>query len=103
MKYEEFENCGLKRSLDILSGKWKPVILHYLFQQNKIRFIELWRLIPHVSKKVLIEQLKQLEESKIVERVEVNEFPQQVYYRIHKDSVNLGPILLALDKWGQNK
>tara|TARA_R110002049_G_scaffold47793_7_gene138020 strand:- start:281 stop:592 length:312 start_codon:yes stop_codon:yes gene_type:complete len=103
MNYKEFENCGVKRSLDLLSGKWKPLILHHLFQEKEIRFIELWHKMPRVSKKVLLEQLKQLEDNNIIERIEVNEFPPQVYYGLHKNSNGLGEILLVLDNWGQNK
>ena len=103
MNYEEFENCGLKRSLDLLSGKWKPLILYHLFKEEKVQFIDLWRCIPRVSKKVLLEQLKQMEENKIIQRIEVNGFPPQVYYKLHDQSKDLGPILLALDNWGQKR
>ncbi len=103
MNYEEFENCGLKRSLDLLSGKWKPLILYHLFKQKEIRFIELWRCMPKVSKKVLLEQLKQMEENKIVKKIEKNGFPPEVYYQMHEESKELGSILLALDNWGKSR
>ena len=103
MKYEEFENCGLKRSLDMLSGKWKPLILYHLFREKQIQFIELWRCMPRVSKKVLLEQLRQMEENKIVERIEKNGFPPRVYYQLHQESEELGSTLEALNNWGKNR
>lgn len=103
MQLEEFESCGLKRSLDLLSGKWKPLILYHLFNQDEIRFTDLWRSMPRVSKKVLLEQLKQMEENRIVKRIEKKGFPPQVFYKLHEESRELGDILLALDDWGKHR
>ncbi|WP_200978177.1 helix-turn-helix domain-containing protein [Echinicola sp. 20G] len=103
MNYTVFEECGLKRSLDILSGKWKPLILYHLFHEQEIRFIELWRKMPRVSKKVLLDQLKQMQKHHVVERIERNDFPPQVYYRLHKDAEYLGPALQILEAWGKSR
>ncbi|CAM3021037.1 transcriptional regulator [Chryseobacterium flavum] len=102
MNFEEFKNCGLRRSLDILSGKWKPLILSCLFEEDKVRFVELWRQMPRVSKKVLSEQLKQLEENDIIQRIEVYNFPPEVYYTLTDRARKLGPILNALHNWGND-
>lgn len=100
MNFEEFKNCGLRKSLDILSGKWKPLILHSLFEEEKVRFVELWRKMPRVSKKVLSEQLKQLEDDHIIQRIEVYNFPPEVYYKLTEKGEKLGPILSELHLWG---
>lgn len=100
MNFEEFKNCGLRRSLTILSGKWKPLILHALFEKDTVRFAELWRNMPRVSKKVLSEQLKQLEDAHIIQRIEVYNFPPEVYYKLTEKGQKLGPILFELHSWG---
>ncbi|MFN1836296.1 winged helix-turn-helix transcriptional regulator [Balneola sp. MJW-20] len=102
MNYKEFENCGLRKALDMVSGKWKPLILHYLFHEGEFRFNELWRSIPKVSKKVLTEQLRQMEEQDLIVRREVNGFPPEVYYDLSKKGKTLGPILAALDDFGSS-
>jgi DNA-binding HxlR family transcriptional regulator len=102
MNFEEFKNCGLRRSLDFLSGKWKPLILHNLFEEDQVRFIELWRKMPRVSKKVLSEQLKQMEENNIIQRIEVYNFPPEVYYKLTDQGKKLGPILNQLHQWGND-
>ncbi|MCQ9639689.1 helix-turn-helix transcriptional regulator [Chryseobacterium sp. WG14] len=102
MNFEEFKTCGLRRSLDILSGKWKPLILSSLFEEEQVRFVELWRKMPRVSKKVLAEQLKQLEENNIIQRIEVYNFPTEVYYRLTEKGQKLGPILSELHEWGNH-
>ncbi|MDH6253774.1 DNA-binding HxlR family transcriptional regulator [Chryseobacterium sp. H1D6B] len=62
--------------------------------------MELWRNMPSVSKKVLSEQLRQLEEDGIIQRVEVYNFPPEVYYRLTEKAVKLGPVIDALHDWG---
>lgn len=100
MTFEEFKNCGLRKTLDMISGKWKPLILSNLFEEKEIRFVELWRKMPKVSKKVLSEQLKQMEEDHIIQRVEVYNFPPEVYYKLTDQAMKLGPILNELHQWG---
>lgn len=99
MDYQQFRHCGLNVALNILSGKWKPIILYHLFNNNEIRFTELWRIIPKVSKKVLLEHLKQMEDHGLIIREERHTFPPEVYYRISEKGKTLGPILSDLEKW----
>ncbi|OQP53460.1 HxlR family transcriptional regulator [Niastella yeongjuensis] len=99
MDYDRFKYCGLNVALDVLSGKWKPVILFHLFHEEEVRFTELWRNIPKVAKKVLLEQLKQMEEDGVIIREERNTFPPEVYYRISEKGKALGPALAALQNW----
>ena len=100
MIYKDFENCGLKKALDMVSGKWKPLILHFLFHHGEFRFNDLWRSMPKVSKKVLTEQLRQMEVQGLITRRELNGFPPEVYYDLSEKGKALGPILAALDAFG---
>jgi DNA-binding HxlR family transcriptional regulator len=99
MNYNQFKHCGLNVALNILSGKWKPIILYHLFHQEELRFTELWRIIPKVTKKVLMEHLKQMETNGLIIREEKHTFPPEVYYRISEKGKTLGPILASLESW----
>ncbi len=100
MNYKDFENCGLKKALNMVSGKWKPLILYFLFHQGEFRFNELWRTMPKISKKVLIEHLRQMEIQGLIVRREENGFPPEVFYDLSEKGKELGPILAALDEFG---
>jgi len=102
MNYKDFENCGLKKALNMVSGKWKPMILHFHFHYGEYRFNDLWRSMPKVSKKVLAEHLRQMEEHGLIVRREVNGFPSEVYYKLSHRGKQLGPILAALDAFGSS-
>ena len=99
MNYTAFKHCGLNVALEVLSGKWKPIILFHLFHQEEIRFTDLWRNIPKVAKKVLLEHLKQMEADELIIREERHVFPPEVYYRISEKGRALGPALAALEAW----
>lgn len=103
MTFTDFETCGLKKSLDMISGKWKPPILYILFCNDEVRFNVLWKSIPQVSKKVLIEQLKHLENSGLIKKRELNSFPVAVYYSLSEKGKSLGTILNDLDSFGSNQ
>jgi DNA-binding HxlR family transcriptional regulator len=101
MQYDQFRYCGLNVALNVLSGKWKPIILYHLFHEDEVRFTDLWRNIPKVAKKVLLEQLKQMEVAGVIVREERNAFPPEVYYRISEKGKALGPALMALETWAK--
>lgn len=83
----------------MFSGKWKPLILYHLFHTGDERFIELWRKMPKVSKKVLIAQLHELENDGIVVRKQKNTFPPEVYYGLSDTGKSLDQLLLHIETW----
>lgn len=99
MNYEEYLNCPFNKFLNILNGKWKPMILYVLFKEGDIRFTEIWRKIPKVSKKVLLEQLNSLELDGILYRKQINTFPPEVYYGLSDKGKTLGPLIIKIEKW----
>lgn len=64
-----------------------------------MRFTELWRIIPKVAKKVLLDQLKQLETDELIIRKEKSGFPPEVSYSISAKGRALGPVFLMLEAW----
>ena len=99
MDNKKYTHCGLNVALTILSGKWKPIILYHLFHHPEMRFTELWRIIPKVAKKVLLDQLKQLEKDELIIREEKSGFPPEVSYRVSKKGRALGPAFVVLETW----
>lgn len=96
--YHEVAQCGVKAALKLLAGKWTPIIFYHL-SGGRLRFSELWREIPRVSKKVLLVQLRQLEAADLVARTVQNNFPPEVTYQLTPKGAELAPILHGLDQW----
>lgn len=92
-------SAQLEKALTILDGRWKTMIIFHLFSAPAMRFSELKRAIPTVSQKMLIQQLRVLEENGVVSRKVYPEVPPKVEYALTKDGRALRPALKALQDW----
>lgn len=92
--------CKFEKALEILIGKWKPVIMLRLFANGTMRFSELQKTIPDITKKMLIQQLKELEYHNIVHREVYHQIPPKVEYSITEYGRSLSPVLQVLNDWG---
>jgi DNA-binding HxlR family transcriptional regulator len=92
-------HCTVEAALDVIGGKWKPVIL-WALGDNVLRFNELQKGLPGVNSKMLTKQLRELEEDGIITRTVYPEVPPRVEYAITDFGRTLIPILQALCKWG---
>ncbi|TAM95090.1 MAG: transcriptional regulator [Rhizobiaceae bacterium] len=90
-----------ERALRVISGRWKSVILYHLFERPR-RLSELRRLIPEVSQKVLIQQLREMEEHGLVHREIFRQVPPRVDYSVTELGLSFEPVLRALCEWGQH-
>jgi DNA-binding HxlR family transcriptional regulator len=93
--------CKFESALDILVGKWKPVILLQLISNGIMRFSELQRAIPDINKKMLTQQLRELEHNDIVSRKVYSQIPPKVEYSISDYGKGLSTVLQALNDWGE--
>ncbi|PWJ35030.1 winged helix-turn-helix transcriptional regulator [Sediminitomix flava] len=95
---ENSKNCSLVHAMNILGGKWKPIII-YLLANGSLRFGKLLLFLPQISKKVLTEQLKELESDGILIRTKFDEIPPRVEYSLSEKGIKLLPVLKALSDW----
>jgi len=92
-------NCGVVHALSIIGGRWKPAILFSLLQQ-KMRYNELLKAIPGVSERMLIAQLRELEQHGLVKRTVYPEVPPKVEYELTAAGRSTGPMLNSISDWG---
>ncbi|WP_304608586.1 winged helix-turn-helix transcriptional regulator [Hyalangium versicolor] len=97
---KELPPIPAERALKVIGGRWKAVILYYLFEGPK-RLSELKRLAPLASQKVLVQQLREMEEHGIVHREVFAQVPPRVEYSATKLGHSLQPIIAALCEWGR--
>jgi DNA-binding HxlR family transcriptional regulator len=86
--------------LQRVSGRWKAVILYHLFDGPK-RLSEQQRLAPNVSQKVLIQQLREMEEHGLVHREIFRQVPPRVDYTTTPLGLSLEPVIMSLCDWGR--
>lgn len=93
--------CPVTRTMSIIGGKWKPIVLNCLGDKT-MRFGKLNQLMPAISNKVLSKELKDLENLGLIERIEYDEIPPRVEYKLTDSGLSLMPILSEVANWGNS-
>jgi len=99
-KSKKVFHCNVELTLDLIGGKWKPLIMHHIGNSDYIRYGELKRKIPNINERVLTRQLRDLEKDKLINRVVYNQLPLKVEYSLSDIGRNIEPILEQLGSWG---
>lgn len=87
-------------TMEILSGRWKIVIISTLCAGGKMRFNELKANIPKITGRALSKDLKLLEAYEIVSRTIKDTSPITVEYELTNYGSTLGPVIDQLNEWG---
>ena len=95
--------CGIDAAMDVVTGKWKSLILWELHNYGTRRFAELRRGLPGVSEKMLSQHLREMEEDGLVHREVYAEVPPKVEYSLTEHGVSLNAALADLGAWGAER
>ena len=93
------QQCSVIATLKLFATKWKPCIICYLSKRS-MRYNELYRIIPNISRKMLSEHLKELENDALIVRCQCDRKNQRVEYSLSEKGVSLLPLLEHLQDWG---
>lgn len=75
--------CPVEIVFSMLSGRWKIPIYRFLYKNSiPVRYSELLRHLPSISKKILTEQLRELERDGIIDRTSYPEPRPRVEYTL---------------------
>lgn len=98
-KKSKFLDCPITRTAEVLGGKWSLPIIFSLIKDTK-RFKELERHIEGINTRMLVKELKQLEENGIVSRKVYAEVPPRVEYSLTEKGIALKTVLVEMKNWG---
>ncbi len=98
--FNQAVKCPITATLEYIGGRWKAVILYYLTSGKK-RFGEIAVRIPTISRKVLTQQLKELESDGLVERKKFKEIPPRVEYSLTDLGKSLTSVFKEMSNWGK--
>lgn len=95
--------CPLIYALDIIGQKWKLPIMWYLFDNDFTRYNELKRKVKGITNMMLTKSLKELEEHKLIVRIQYETIPPKVEYALTERGKALLPALNELSIWGEEQ
>ncbi len=93
--------CPVQTTVNLISGKWKIVILYYLLEETK-RFGGLQKNLPNITHRSLTLQLRDLEKDGLIERKVYPVVPPKVEYSLTPLGASMKPIIHALYEWGES-
>lgn len=94
-------DCGMAYTVSVLGGRWKLSILGFLLDNKNLRYSQLKKLMPGISERMLIAQLKELESDGLISRMAYPEVPPRVEYELTEKGNSLKKILLEMNEWGE--
>lgn len=89
----------VKRAVEVICGKWRLTII-YLLREQTLRYGEIKRLIPDISEKVLVHELKQLVELGMLTKKSYSEIPPRVEYTLTDKGRLVLPVIDVLKEVG---
>lgn len=92
--------CGFELTLELVGGKWKGLILWKLHEKEVLRYGELSREIEGITQKMLTQQLREMEENRLIERKVYHQIPPKVEYSLSESGKELSKIFIAMKEWG---
>jgi DNA-binding HxlR family transcriptional regulator len=96
------ERFPARRVLALIADKWTPVVLYCLSAREVRRFNELQRQIPDISKKMLIQTLRNLERDGFVDRTVYQQVPPKTEYRLTEDGRRVREPIAQLCAWARD-
>ncbi|NEW09711.1 helix-turn-helix transcriptional regulator [Paenibacillus sp. SYP-B3998] len=97
---KSFLTEGIMVTLQVIGGKWKPVILYILLNEGTKRFGELRRMLPTITQGMLTNQLRELERDGVIIRRVYQEIPPKVEYFVSEHGQTLSTIMGDMCGWG---
>ncbi len=92
--------CPMHNVMGVLGGRWKIALLYFI-RQGHNRFSLLQKKMPFITTKMLSQQLKELEDDKLITRKIYAEMPPRVEYALTPKGKTLLPVLEDLYDWGE--
>jgi DNA-binding HxlR family transcriptional regulator len=93
--------CPVAQALDLVGERWTLLIVRELLCDN-YRFNELLNGLPLISRSLLSQRLKRLEDAALVERHERQDRDKRgVEYRLTRAGRELEPIVMGLGNWAR--
>ncbi|WAC11525.1 winged helix-turn-helix transcriptional regulator [Dyadobacter pollutisoli] len=92
------QECPVTYVMNKIGGHWKPIILFHLLSGSK-RYSEIKKAMPHITEKMLIQHLKQLESDNLLIREAKPVVPPFVTYTLTEAGSELEKVINAMAEW----
>ena len=93
--------CPVELTISLIGGKWKAILLWELSKET-IRFNEITRRFPEATRKMLSQQLREMEQDGLILRTKYAQIPPKVEYSLTDLGKSFMPVIFSMNQWGMN-
>ena len=97
--FDEY-SCPVTATMKVLGGKWKPILINAIYFTAPARFGELKRSVIGITRSMLTQQLRELEDDGIISRKIYAQIPPKVEYTLTEFGLTLSPVIQTMANWG---
>lgn len=97
--YDCQAGCPVESTLQIISGKWKSVVIYQLLQHSNLHFGDLTRALPDCSRRMLALQLEELIADHVITKTVISLRPLKTEYQLSEFGQTLSPVINAMATW----
>lgn len=94
-------NCPVTATMKVIGGKWKLIVINFIYADSPARFGELRRKMKGITQTMLTAQLRELEADGIISRKIYAEIPPRVEYKLTELGLSLKPLIRTLAELGK--
>ena len=101
MNSKKRSDCGVSCSLDIWGDKWSLLIIRDLMFAKECTYGDFLKSAEGIATNILASRLKELEENKMIEKLEHPGSKAKVLYRLTKKGIDLVPVMIEINLWSE--
>jgi len=101
MKAKKRSDCPVSNSLDIWGDKWSLLIIRDLMDSKECTYGDFLKSPEGIATNILAARLQNLEENKIIEKLDHPESKAKVLYRLTRKGIDLLPIMIEINVWAE--
>jgi DNA-binding HxlR family transcriptional regulator len=101
LKSKRRSNCPVSSSLDIFGDKWSLLIIRDLMDAKECTYGDFLKSPEGIATNILASRLQNLEENKLIEKLEHPDSKAKVLYKLTRKGVDLVPVMVEIGLWAE--
>jgi DNA-binding HxlR family transcriptional regulator len=101
LKTKKRSDCPIGSSLDIWGDKWSLLIIRDLMDAKERTYGDFLKSPEGIATNILATRLQNLEENKLIEKLDHPDSKAKVLYRLTKKGIDLVPVMIEISLWAE--
>ncbi len=101
LKSKKRSDCPISSSLDVFGDKWSLLIIRDLMDSKECTYGDFLKSPEGIATNILATRLQNLEENKLIEKLDHPDSKAKVLYRLTKKGIDLVPVMIEISLWAE--